>query len=550
MDKKEFINALSLFDSEKKLSIDVVIEVLKEALINAFQTSVIARSRDVGGEKSKPKDKPDDSKSKDKEKEVLARVDINVKKGEIKMFQLKNIVEEATNPNKEISLKDAQEINPQYQVGDTLEIPVDIQSFSRPAAIKVKQVLRQKIKEAEKQMVYDAYIDKKDEIIIGRVDRVEPTYSIIDLGHAKALLKASQSIPGERFEKDQQIKVLITSVEKDSKGAQVLVSRADNVFLKRLFEKEITEIYDGTVEIRAISREPGERSKVAVSTRDENVDAAGACIGLKGMRIQRITNEIANEKIDIVQYYDEPELYIAEALKPAHVYGIILDRNLKAAIAVVPNEELSLAIGKKGQNVRLAVKLTGWKIDIKTIDGAMEEHLVYRPLSDVRRQYEQQAEEIARQESISEAIPEQQPIEVTPEEEIKPVEETIVAPEQEQEEIKVAPEEEKIVPEEPIIAPRPAKQTVFPEMPRVSVVEPTETPTVKEEEKPKGPSKKALKRAKEAEAKLSGQPATTMPIYSKEELEEIARQEEEEARASYDDDDTYDEDDYDEYYDR
>lgn len=518
MESKNFIKALGEFEESKKISSDVLIDALKAALINAFQ-------RKNG-------------------KECLARVDVNAKKGTIEMYQQKNIVEEVVNPLCEISLHDAQEINHDYKVGDVFETPISIDNFDRMSAIHVKQMLKQKITETEKQMVYDAYINKKDDIIFGVVDRVEKGGVIINIGNTFALMRTSQMIPGEEYRPGESLKIYITNVDKDSKGAQVLVSRTDPNFLKRLFEEEITEIYDGTVEIRAIAREPGERSKVAVSTHDDNIDATGACIGMKGMRIQKITSQIANEKIDVIQYFDEPELYIADSLKPAHVYGIIVNKDSKQAIAVVPNEELSLAIGKKGQNVRLAARLTGWKIDIKTVDTAMQEHLTFKTLADYRAAYDAIHAPATPEKSddnepniIIEHLPEPEPrvepikVEVKPEviqEPVAPTPEPAV----------VEPIKEEIKEEVP-----PTPITVTP-MPHVDVVEKKEE-VKKPVSRSHGPSKKALKRAKEELEKNSGKPASTLPIYSKEELEELERQEKEESQSKFDDDyDDYDDDDY------
>ncbi|MDD4584525.1 MAG: KH domain-containing protein, partial [Bacilli bacterium] len=313
-------------------------------------------------------------------------------------------------------------------------------------------------------------------------------------------------------------------------------------FLKRLFENEISEIYDGTVEIRSIARDPGERAKVAVSSRDKNVDPTGACIGVKGMRIQKITNQLSNEKIDVVEYYEIPELYIAESLKPANVYGISIDKDTHSAIVVVPNEELSLAIGKKGQNARLAVKLTGWKIDIKTVDTALQDKVIFKTIADIRNEYEnvplenvsKKVEEIVVQpEIISEA----------------PVENLVVETSIDKTEAnEVIKEKVEPVKEEVYVS---TEKFDIPVMPRVSVVEevkPIEATPAKDASLKKDTiSKKAIKKAeKEKDDKKS---INYMPVYTDEELRELEESEKKAAEKNkYEDDIDYDE--FDEYYDK
>ena len=472
---KDFVKALKSLEETKNITVPVALEALKQALTNAYQK--------VNG------------------KDAMVRVDIDEKEGKISMFSQRNVVAEVEDDFLEIAVEEAQEINPTYKVGDVFETEVDTDEFDRMAALHVKQVLRQKIREAEKQVVYDAYIDKKDDIIMGVIERVEKTYCLINVGKANALMPSNMFIPNEKYNVGQTIKVYIVDVDKSSQGAQVIVSRNDPNFLKRLFESEIVEVYDGTVEIRSIARDPGERAKVAVSSRDKNIDPTGACIGVKGMRIQKISNQLANEKIDVVQYYDEPELYIAESLKPANVYGLVLNLETKSAIAVVPNEQLSLAIGKKGQNARLAVKLTGWKIDIKTVDVALAEKIVFTPMSEIKARYE---------------------VEKAPKPEVKkPVK---IAP-------SVEPTPSVVKPVEP--KPEPQSQEVYvskvkfdvPAMPRVSVVE--ETPVAKpvKETKPTNKvSKKALKKAEKAK-QTDQKPANFMPVYTEEELQALESEE-------------------------
>jgi transcription termination/antitermination protein NusA len=472
---KDFVKALKSLEETKNIAVPVALEALKQALTNAYQK--------VHG------------------KDAMVRVDINDKEGKISMFSQRNVVAEVEDDFLEIAVEEAQEINPEYKVGDVFETEVDTEEFDRMAALHVKQVLRQKIREAEKQVVYDAYIDKKDDIIMGVIERVEKTYCLINVGKANALMPSNMFIPNEKYNVGQTIKVYIVDVDKSSQGAQVVVSRNDPNFLKRLFESEIVEVYDGTVEIRSIARDPGERAKVAVSSRDKNIDPTGACIGVKGMRIQKISNQLSNEKIDVVQFHEEPELYIAESLKPAAVYGMAINLESKSAIAVVPNEQLSLAIGKKGQNARLAVKLTGWKIDIKTVDVALAEKIAYTTMNEIRAKYE---------------------TEKAPKPEIKKpirVEPTIIEPVAKPEVVVAKPVEK---PQEVYVS---KVKFDVPAMPRVSVVE--ETPVVKPVAKAPRPdkvSKKALKKAEKAK-QTDQKPANYMPVYTEEELKALETEE-------------------------
>jgi transcription termination/antitermination protein NusA len=493
---KEFVKALKTLEDTKNITLPVALDALTQALTNAYQK--------VNG------------------KDALVRVDIDEKEGKISMFSQKNIVAEVEDDFLEISVEDAQEINPEYKVGDVYEIPVDTDEFDRMAALHVKQVLRQKIREAEKQVVYDAYIDKKDDIIMGVIERVEKTYCLINVGKANALMPSNMFIPNEKYSVGQHVKVYIVDVDKSSQGAQVIVSRNDSNFLKRLFESEIVEVYDGSVEIRSIARDPGERAKVAVSSRDKNIDPTGACIGVKGMRIQKISNQLANEKIDVVQFHEEPELYIAESLKPANVYGMVLNPEMKSVIAIVPNEQLSLAIGKKGQNARLAVKLTGWKIDIKTVDAAMAEKINYTTMSDIRAKYDVVAS------------PRHEPRKITPK----------VDPVVSERSVAAKPEVVKPVQKPQEVYVSKVKFDV-PAMPRVSVIEETPAkPVAKPTRNENRLSKKALKKAERAKQN-DNKPANFMPVYTEEELKALETVEEVENTGVEDVD--YDE--FDEYYD-
>ena len=511
MDARKFVKALKELEGDKNIPSEIVLDSLKQALVLAYQQKIEGA------------------------KDSMARVEIDPKKGNIKMYAQKTIVEEVEDDYLEISLEDAQVYNPDYKVGDIYETEVNVDDYNRMAAQYVKQILRQKLREAEKQIIFDEYIEHKDDIIVGSVERVEPNFCLINLGKANALMPASNRIPNENLEVGQLVKVYVVDVDKKAQGAQVIVSRTDTGFLKRLFEQEIVEIYDGTVEIRSIAREPGERAKVAVSSRNKDVDAPGACIGQKGIRIQRITSQIANEKIDVIQYFDEPELFIAEALKPANVYGIAIDEANHSAIAIVPNDEFSLAIGKRGQNARLAVKLTKWKIDIKTIDDALREGIRYETLSDVKYRY---AAPVVEEEVYVAPVVEETKVEVTP------VVEEVVTPVVEETKVEVTPvEEAKVTKHEEVI-----EKVVIKEMVKsanhISVVEEEKVEEAPKQQKAQ-PKKKVEKKEEVEETKVEA-PKNYMPIYTQEELDEF---DEEEEYNDYDDDDRYDEYDDDSYYD-
>ena len=509
MNARELINALDAFEQEKGISKEVVLEALKEALEKAYKKHV--------------------------DPDVLCRADINGDLGTIEMYELKNVVEEVEDDLFEIELEEAREKNPNIKIGDVLEIPVDTATLSRLAALQAKQVLTQKIREFEKQTVYDAYIDKKDDIITGVVDRIEPGFIIVNVGKSNAIMKINHTIPGENFKVGQTVRAYLVDVDKGAQGAAVIISRTVPGFLKRLFESEIPEIYDGTVEIKHIAREAGDRAKVSVFSRNKDVDATGACIGQKGLRIQKISNQILGEKIDVINYYDNTALYIAEALKPAEVVGVSVDEDTKCAIAVVKDDSFSLAIGKRGINARLAVSLTGYKIDIKTLAKAVEESIEYTPIDTIRAQYEESQMKVE--------IP---VVEEKVEEPVKIVEEKPVKVEVKVEEVKV---EEKPKEEVKTKTEKPLKMPKF-------LKEETVKPSKKEETRTASNSKKKKEEEKEVRRtvlsskeledikKKNEEARSYMPVYTDDELEELEDEVEED---NYYDDVDYDE--YDKYYD-
>lgn len=293
--------------------------------------------------------------------------------GEVQIFASKTVVEDVENVYSEISLEEARKINPLFEVGDVLEEEADPSKFGRIAAQTAKQVVVQRIREAERGVIYDEYAEKENEILTAIVQREEKAGIYVELGKTDGLLAFNEAIPGEEYKNNDRIKVYVLEVKKTNKGPQVLVSRTHPGLVKRLFELEVPEIMSGVVQIKSIVREAGFRTKVAVHSTDPMVDPVGACVGPKGIRVERMVNELHNEKIDIIEWDSDPAVYIAKALSPAKVMMVYINETEKAAKVVVPDQQLSLAIGKEGQNARLAARLTGWKIDIKSQSQAEQE---------------------------------------------------------------------------------------------------------------------------------------------------------------------------------
>ena len=346
----EFMDALTELEKEKGISKDVLLEAIEQALISAYKRNFNSAQN--------------------------ARVDIDRETGEVRVFARKTVVEDVVDPRMEISLAAASELSSAYQLNDIAEIEVTPRDFGRIAAQTAKQVVTQRIREAERSIIYEEYIDREEDIVTGTVQRQDSRFYYINLGKAEALLPVNEKMPTERFKQHDQVKTYITKVEKTTKGPQIFVSRTHPGLLKRLFELEVPEIYDGIVEIKSVSREAGYRSKIAVHSREEDVDPVGACVGPKGMRVQTVVNELKGEKIDIVRWSEDPEVYVANALSPSKVVHVDVDEESKVANVVVPDYQLSLAIGKEGQNARLAAKLTGWKIDIKSESEAERDDAV------------------------------------------------------------------------------------------------------------------------------------------------------------------------------
>ena len=357
---KELLNALDALETEKGIKKEIVIDALEQALVSAYKRNY------------------------DKAQNV--EVEFDKRKGDIKVYSVKEVVNNVFDSRLEVSLEDALEINKAYEVGDTIRFEVTPRDFGRIAAQTAKQVIMQRVREEERQMIYDQYSKYENEIVSGEVERHDSRYIYVNLGNVEAVLSKKDQVPGEVYKSHDRIKVYIYKVvdpsannnepeveNKDGKkrrknrGPQVYVSRSHPDLLKRLFENEVPEIFDGTVEIKSIAREAGDRAKVAVYSAEEGVDPIGTCVGPRGERVQAIVNELNGEKMDIIEWREDPAKYISNALNPANIVEVRFDpENERVCTVIVPDDQLSLAIGKRGQNARLAAHLTGYKIDIKS----------------------------------------------------------------------------------------------------------------------------------------------------------------------------------------
>lgn len=335
---KEFMAALEAIEEEKGIKKETLFEAIEAALISAYKRNFNSAHN--------------------------VKVNIDRETGQINVFSYLNVVDKVTNPQNEIYLEEARRTNPECEVGDVIEVKVTPKNFGRIAAQTAKQVVIQRIREAERELIFEEYVDREEDIITGLVQRFEQKNVIINLGKTEAILPPIEQIPGEVYKQGDRVKTYILEVKKTSKGPQILVSRTHPGLLKRLFELEVPEIFNGIVEIKSVAREPGQRSKIAVYSRNKEVDPVGACVGPKGSRVQAVVSELKGEKIDIIEWSEEPEVFVASALSPAKVLKVKVNPENKSALVVVPDYQLSLAIGKEGQNARLAAKLTGWKIDI------------------------------------------------------------------------------------------------------------------------------------------------------------------------------------------
>ena len=341
IDVKELIGAMEELEKERGIKKEYLIEALEAALVTAYK------------------------KNFDSAENV--KVNINGETGEIHIYSVMNVVENVENSLLEITLEKAKKIDKNAEIGETVDIEIVPKDFGRIAAQTAKQVVVQKIREVEREMVFTEYNDKKGEIVSGLIQKADTGTLVIDLGKLEGIMPLKEQIPTEKYNVNDKIKGYVLSVEKGNKGnPQVIISRSNPDFVRRLFELEIPEIYEGLIEIKSVSREPGYRSKVAVYSKNENIDPVGSCVGQKGIRIQNIINELNGEKIDVIEWSEDPSIYIAASLLPAQVLAVDIKEEEKFAQVIVPDDQLSLAIGKSGQNARLAARLTNWKIDIKS----------------------------------------------------------------------------------------------------------------------------------------------------------------------------------------
>lgn len=346
----ELFSAISYLEKEKGIDKQTLLDALEAALISAYKKNFKSASN--------------------------VSVKFDEEAGTMKIHAKKKVVETVENEQEEISLDEAREINPNYELDDIVEVEVTPRNFGRIAAQAAKQVVTQRVREAERGVIYNEYVDREEDVMTGIIQRVDNNFVYVDLGKIEAKLAKSEQIATEEYKVHDRIKVYVTKVENTSKGPQIYISRSHPGLLKRLFEMEVPEIYEGIVEVKSISREAGDRSKIAVYAHDPDVDPVGSCVGPKGQRVQAVVDELNGEKIDIVEWSEDPVVYVSNALSPSKVIDVIVDEENKATTVIVPDYQLSLAIGKRGQNARLAAKLTGWKIDIKSESVAKEEGLL------------------------------------------------------------------------------------------------------------------------------------------------------------------------------
>jgi N utilization substance protein A len=367
--KSDFLIAITQVSAEKNLPKEVVIAAVESALASAFRKDNFATNRNIS-------------------------VKINPDTGKVTVLAEKTVVEQISDHRREISLAEARQIKPEVQIDDTLEVEATPANAGRIAAQTAKQVILQRLHEAEYSAIFEEYAHKEGDIVNGIVQRIEPRQITIDLGRAEAVLPPVEQVRNERYRLGQRLKLYLLEVSRTSKGPQVIVSRSHRDLVRRLFELEVPEIFNGTVEIKSVAREAGHRAKVAVVAQQEGVDPVGCCVGLRGIRIQNIVNELNGEKIDVVMWDQDAAVFISGALSPAKVIDVRLDGAEGIATVVVPDKQLSLAIGREGQNARLAAKLTGWRIDIKSASTVEAEQAAQAELpAEVKEEVEELVEQ-------------------------------------------------------------------------------------------------------------------------------------------------------------
>jgi len=440
--KSDFLLAITQLSAEKNLPKDVVLTAVETALVSAYKKDNFAANQNIA-------------------------VKINPNTGQVEVWAEKNVVEVPSDKLYEIALDEAQKVKQDAQIGDTIIVEATPHNAGRIAAQTAKQVILQRLHEAEHSAIFEEYADREGDVVSGVVQRIELGQVNIDLGRTEAILPVPEQMRTERYRAGQRLKVVLLQVARTNKGPRVIVSRSHPDLLRRLFELEVPEVYNGTVEIKSISREAGFRSKIAVAAKQEGIDPVGCCVGLRGIRIQNIVSELNGEKIDVVTWNPDTTVFIASALSPAHIIGVELNDEEQSATVVVPDKQLSLAIGKEGQNVRLAAKLTGWRIDIKSASAAEAERLEEAKLATKAVE----AEEVAEEKTITEEMPAEMlaalilPQEGLPEEaaeegaEPVPVSEEVLIPPQIIFEPQVTGGKPLLRFAEDIMAPRPAKAT-------------------------------------------------------------------------------------------
>ena len=446
--KSDFLLAITQLSAEKNLPKDVVLTAVETALVSAYKKDNFAANQNIA-------------------------VKINPNTGQVEVWAEKNVVEVPSDKRYEIALDEAQKVKQDAQIGDTVMVEATPHNAGRIAAQTAKQVILQRLHEAEHSAIFEEYADREGDVVSGVVQRIELGQVHIDLGRTEAILPVPEQMRTERYRAGQRLKVVLLQVARTNKGPRVIVSRSHPDLLRRLFELEVPEVYNGTVEIKSISREAGFRSKIAVAAKQEGIDPVGCCVGLRGIRIQNIVSELNGEKIDVVTWNPDTTVFIASALSPAHIIGVELNDEEQSATVVVPDKQLSLAIGKEGQNARLAAKLTGWRIDIKSASAAEAERLEEAKLATKTVK----AEEVAEEKTITEEMPAEilaslEPLELVgelveelPEEaaeegaEPVPVSEEVLIPPQIIFEPQVTGEKPLLRFAEDIMAPRPAKAT-------------------------------------------------------------------------------------------
>jgi len=375
----ELLRALVELEKERGISKDILLDAIETAIVSAYK-------KNYGSGSSSN-----------------VRVEFNEQTGAIHVYSRRVVVDEVNDEAAEISLAEAQDIDPNYTIGDIVEQEVTPRDFGRIAAQNAKQVVIQKIREAERSIIYDEYANREGDVVTGIIQRYEHRNVIVDLGNVEAVLPVSEQIPGEDYPQHGRMKFYINEVKQSTKGPQVFLSRTHPGLLRNLFELEVPEIQSGEVEIKAVAREAGNRSKIAVYSRDPDVDPVGACVGARGCRVQAVVSELNNEKIDVVAWVEDEEEFIKNALSPAKVFYVRLDEKERVAYTVVPEDQLSLAIGREGQNARLAARLTGWRIDIKSIDQA-EEFFAQLKLEEAEREADEAEEAVEETTDVVEEI--------------------------------------------------------------------------------------------------------------------------------------------------